>query len=221
MNSREEHVLYGYKGSGSAAIEAALCLARLPFRQVEAASWDEQSALDELQQVNPLRQVPALRWPDGSTMTESAAILVELGLRHPESGLLPGDPTARAQAIRGLVYLAANCYAAIGIIDYPERWTAATDEADRERVREGARARLHRLWDRFADSFPAQPFLSGDRLGALDLLAAVVSRWAGTRAHLGRVRPQWAAVLSRIDQHEAVAPVWARHWAADSDASTA
>ena len=28
----------------------------------------------------------------------------------------------RAQALRGLVFIAANCYAAIGVIDYPERW---------------------------------------------------------------------------------------------------
>ena len=31
------------------------------------------------------------------------------------------------------------------------------------------------------DTFPAQPFLTGERLGALDLLAAVVSKWSGSR----------------------------------------
>ncbi len=145
-------------------------------------------------------------------MSESAAILIELGLRHPDSGLLPTEPAARAQALRGLVYLVANCYAAIGVIDYPERWTSSADEAERQRVRAGTRARLHELWDRFADSFPPRPYLGGERIGALDLLAGVVSRWSGARAHLREHRPQWAAVLERIDAHPAVAEVFARHW---------
>ena len=47
-----------------------------------------------------------------------------LGLAHPDSGLLPTDSTARAQAVRGMVFIAANCYSAISIIDYPERFAA-------------------------------------------------------------------------------------------------
>lgn len=207
-----EHVLYGYDGSGSAAIECALRLAGLPFRKVNAASWDQASELRELQQANPLLQVPALRWPDGQTMTESAAILVELGLRHPGSALLPAEPAERAQAIRGLVYIAANCYAAIGVIDYPERWTSAQAEAEHEHMRQGTRARLHALWRTFADSVQPRPFLSGAQVGALDCLAAVVSRWSGTRAHLQAERPEFSALLQRIEQHPVLAPVFAAHW---------
>lgn len=208
----DDHVLYGAPGSGSAAIECALALIGLPYRQVHAASWDEASDLDALREVNPLLQIPALRFPDGTTMTESAAILIELALRHPDSGLLPGDPADRAQALRGLVYIAANCYAAIGINDYPERWTTAVDEAGREAVRRGARKRLHALWTVFADTVKPRPWLSGASLGALDLLAAVVSRWSGTRAHLHAERPAFAEVLARIEAHPVIAPVFARHW---------
>lgn len=211
-----EHVLYGYQGSGSAAIEAALVIAGLPFRKVNAASWDAASEIESLRKVNPLLQIPALRWPDGSTMSESAAILIELGLRHPESGLLPQAPDARAQAIRGLVYVVANCYAAIGVIDFPERWVSGPDDAVGERVRQGARKRLHALWDGFADMFAPQPFLGGERLGALDLLACVVSKWSGSRAHLKAERPQWFPVLERIEQDPRVAKVFAQHWPAQA-----
>ncbi|MCW7538065.1 glutathione S-transferase [Aquabacterium sp. A7-Y] len=212
----DEHLLYGTQNSGSAAIEAALTLARLPFRNVDAASWAAESDLEALREVSPLLQIPALRWPDGSTMTESAAILIELGLRHPDSGLLPAEPAARAQNIRGLLYIATNCYAAVGIMDYPERWTLAEGDAERQRLKQGTQARLRHLWERFADSFPADPFLGGEQPGALDLLAAVVSRWSGARAHLRAARPGWAGVLERIDQHPALAPVFARHWPATS-----
>ncbi|MEW6703703.1 MAG: glutathione S-transferase N-terminal domain-containing protein [Pseudomonadota bacterium] len=207
-----EYVLYGYQGSGSAAVEAALAVAGLPHRIVNAASWDAASELGALRQANPLLQIPALRWPDGSTMSESAAILIELGLRHPRSRLLPEDAAARAQAIRGLVFIVANCYAAIGIIDYPERWTTSAEESEHDHVRQGTRARLHQLWERFADTFAPRPYLSGAELGALDLLAAVVSRWSGARAHLRKHRADWFPVLERVEQHPVVAPVFARHW---------
>lgn len=212
MSETNEHVLYGSQGSGSAAVEAALVLAGLPYRQVEAATWVPDSDLAQLKQVNPLVQVPALRWPDGSTMSESAAILIELGLRHPDSGLLPADPAQRAQAIRGLAFIVANCYAMIGVIDYPERFTTATDDAGREALRQGARQRLHMLWSRFAQTFAPRPFLSGERLGALDLLAAVVSRWSGARAHLTTRHGEWAQVLDRIEGDPAVSAVFRRHW---------
>ena len=206
-------VLFGSRGSGSAAIEAAMVLCGQPYRIVSAASWDADSALDELAAVNPLRQIPALCLPDGSVLTESAAILIHLGLAHPASGLLPTDPAGRDQAIRGLVFVAANCYAAIGVIDYPERWTPGRAAAERERLRKGARTRLHGCWEVFADSFPpAGAFLAGDAPGALDLLASVVSRWSGARAYLRAQRPAFAELLERIDAHPPLARVFRRHW---------
>jgi GST-like protein len=83
-----------------------------------------------------------------------------------------------------------------------------------ERVRAGARLQLHRCWDVFADQFAGEPFLAGGEPGALDLLAAVVSRWSGTRAHLRSQRPALLATLERTEAHPSVAPTWARHWPA-------
>lgn len=204
--------LYGARGSGAAIVEAALALAGVAFRSVDAASWEPGPGRDELARVNPLVQIPTLVLPDGSVLTESAAILVHLGLAYPDSGLLPADPARRAQVLRGLTYVAANCYAAIGVIDYPERWCRDADEATCARIRDGTRARLHYLWDVFADTFPAQPFLTGERLGALDLMAVVVSKWSGARAHLAASRPAFSALLARIEADPRVAPVLARHW---------
>ena len=212
------HVLFGSQGSGSAAIEMALGMAGLDYRVVRASTWEPDSALDELAAANPLRQIPTLQLPDGSVLSESAAILIHLGLTQPGSGLLPADPVARAQTIRGLVYIAANCYAAIGVCDHPERWCADIDRSARGRILRGARAQLHRSWEVFADQFPARPWLGGAQLGALDLLAAVVSSWSGARAHLTEARPEFLATLRRIDAHAAVAPVWARHWPTGDEA---
>lgn len=209
-----EAVLYGYQGSGSAAVEAALGVAGVPYRLVEAATWDEASALDELKRVNPLGQIPTLVFPEGTVMSESAAILAELGLRHPASGLLPETPRERAQSLRGLVYIAANCYACIGVIDYPERYCTPCSDDERAHVIAGTRARLHALWERFADQFDERPFLAGTQPGALDLLAAVVSRWSGARAHLHLHRPAFFELMQRVEQHPGVKAVFERHWPA-------
>jgi GST-like protein len=208
------YTLYGKAGSGSAAIEAALVVARAPFRIVETASWAQNDAYADLLAVNPLGQIPTLVQEDGAVLSESAAILIHLGTVHEDSKLLPTKMPERAQVVRGLVFIAANCYSAISIIDFPERWceNAGDDEKVQERIRAGARARLHRHWEMFADVFPAEPWLSGKDPGALDLLAAVVSKWSGSRQHLAHHRPAFFEALLRIETQPDVAPVFARNW---------
>jgi len=205
-------VLYGTNGSGSAAAEVALDIVGLDYRKVDAASWQESPGLEELRRVNPLAQIPTLVLDDGSVLSEVAAILLHLGLVHPQSDLVASDPSRRAQQIRGLVYIAANCYAGIGILDYPERWYPDPDDGVRKAMQARGRARVHELWQIFADQFPAAPWLSGERLGALDILAATVSKWSGARQALAQSRPPFAALLGRIDADPRIAPVWARHW---------
>lgn len=206
------YTLYGFKRCGSVAAEIALEWAGQPYRLVDAASWEPGSAVDELQQCNPLKQIPTLRLADGSVLTESAAILLHLGLSHPASRLLPDNEARRAQTIRGLVFIAANCYAAIGVIDYPERWCVNLDETSREQIRQGAHERLYSYWEIFADTYAASPFLDGAEPGALDLLAAVVSKWSGARTHLATARPAFLALIESIETHPRVAPAWQRHW---------
>jgi GST-like protein len=206
------YTLYGFKGSGSAAVEMGLRVAGLDYRVVSAANWEPTSAIEELRQVNPLAQVPTLVLPDGSVMTESAAILIHLGLTAKPGLLLPLDEAARAQAIRGLVFIPANCYCCISISDYPERFTSARDENSFAAIRAGTRERLYTHWEIFADTFKPSPFLNGAAPGALDFLAAVVSKWSGARAHLKEHRPAFVELMQRIESHESVAPVFKAHW---------
>lgn len=208
------HVLYGSRRSGSAIAEAALRLAGVDYRVVDAATWLPESALAELHHVNPLGQIPTLVLPGGEVLTETAAILIHLGLSYPDSALLPASPPQRALVIRGLVYIAANCYSAISVLDYPERWCAdaSDDEAVKERIRRGTRERLYRHWDIFADAFLLDRYLSGSAPGALDWMASVVSRWDGAREHLRESRPAFATLMEELDRHPLVVEVFAQHW---------
>jgi glutathione S-transferase len=46
----------------------------------------------------PARTVPVMRTPEGTVAAESLASAEELASRHPEAGIWPKDPTARAVA---------------------------------------------------------------------------------------------------------------------------
>jgi GST-like protein len=206
------YTLYGTRGSGSSIAEAGLERCGLDYRLVRASRWEADSAHEELKKINPLGQIPTLVLPDGSVLTESAAILMHLGLEFPQSGLLPATAPARAQTLRGLVFIAANCYSAISQIDYPERYTTETGEAAHEALRQGARGVLHRHWEIFADTFAGHPFLGGEQPGALDIMAAVVSKWSGARRHLAAERPKFHALLLRIEADPTLQPVLKRHF---------
>ena len=212
------YTLFATAGSvGCAAVDAALHLCGLPFETVEAAPWTGSPGRDRLKALNPLVQIPTLQGPGGELLTESAAILIELGLAHPASRLLPPDAPARSQALRGLVYLAANVYPAITVIDFPERFCDGCGDAEAQRIRDRTRHHLHGVWEVFADQFGAAAgdgFLGGEVPGAVDLMAAALSRCFGTRAHLAGTRPAFAALLARVDAHPRFAGTARRYWPA-------
>lgn len=203
------YTLYGIDESGSCMIEIALQRCGVPWRRVDAASWAEGEGSDELARINPLKQVPTLVTPDGQVLTESAAILIHLGLEFPASQLMGSN---RAQIIRGLVYIAANCYSAIGIIDYPQRWLGNVNETMQAQLVTGTRRYLHQAWVVFADQFADQLFAANNTPNALGLMAAAVSRWDEAREALNGLAPGFAQALAHVDADPLVAPVFARHW---------
>ncbi|RMT98478.1 hypothetical protein ALP39_03311 [Pseudomonas marginalis pv. marginalis] len=203
------YTLYGTDESGSCMIEIALQRCAVPWHRVDASSWQESEGSDALARINPLKQIPTLVTPDGQVLTESAAILIHLGLEFPDSQLLGGD---RAQVIRGLVYIAANCYSAIGIIDYPQRWLGNANDAAQVQLATGTRRYLHQAWVVFADQFEHQLFAPNGEPNALAIMAAAVSRWDDAREALSGLAPGFAQTLAQVDADPVVAPVFTRHW---------
>ena len=203
------YTLYGTDESGSCMIEIALQRCAVPWHRVDASSWQDGEGSDALARINPLKQIPTLVTPDGQVLTESAAILIHLGLEFPSSDLLNGN---RAQILRGLVYIAANCYSAIGIIDYPQRWLDSGNETLQAQLVTGTRRYLHQAWVIFADQFAGQLFASSGQPNALGIMAAAVSRWDEAREALSALAPGFAQTLVQVDADPIVAPVFARHW---------
>lgn len=59
---------------------------------------------------------------DGEIITQSVAILLTLDERHREAELLPAPGSKdKAQALRWMVFLAAEMYPMVEMTDYPER----------------------------------------------------------------------------------------------------
>lgn len=207
------YTLFGANRSGAVAIEVALQQCQVHYEWVAASSWEQGPGTDWLKRVNPLGQVPTVLTPEGEVLTESAAILIGLGLKYPGSGLLSAHGPTRAQQIRSLIFIASNCYSAIGVIDYPQRWLPAADKAALALLAEGARQRLYQQWAVFSDLFTSGDCWQPQAPGGPELLAAVVTRWSGTREYLANVRPAFLESLEAIDWHPRLQGVLARRWA--------
>ena len=69
----------------------------IPYRSHIVGLYSGTMAAD-MQPLAPARLVPALRLPDGTIVGESLAIAETLAENHPDAGLWPDDPAARATA---------------------------------------------------------------------------------------------------------------------------
>ena len=69
----------------------------LPYRTTLVGLYSGTMA-DDMVPLAPARLVPALRLPDGTVVAETVAMAETLHERHPEAGLWPADPAARATA---------------------------------------------------------------------------------------------------------------------------
>jgi len=203
--------LYGCRGCGSAVVEALLERAGVPFTYHEVKPSKPGPAIDALKAVNPLAQLPTLKLADGTGMTESAAIIVMLADSYPSARILPavGDPR-RALALRWIVFIAGNMYPAISVVDFPERWVKS--EAARAELKDGAVERLKVYWTLLEQALKPARYLLGSEMTALDMYAAMLSRWEPGRAWVDEHCPRVASALALAEQDPIVARVWERNF---------
>lgn len=211
------YVVYGARGSGSVAVEAALTLIGAPFEVVELAPFGSAADAEALAPVNPMRQVPALVLPPngagaGELMTESAAILVHLAERHPEARLAPAaDSALRPRFLRWMSFISAQIYSLYWIRDVPAR--LAGDKAHEAVLLKRTAQRISEAWanmDRQVE--PAGRYLLGDEISALDLYVTVVSRWGPRRAAFHAAAPGLSPIVRAVDAEPRLASFWAERF---------
>jgi len=114
------YTLFNRVGSGGHIIEAALHLAEIPFELVLLDSKPGTPLPETFRTTNPWRQVPTLILPDGSTMTETAAMLIDLATRFPDKLLAPAPGTAaHGQFLRWTIFASIDVYEAMLRYNYP------------------------------------------------------------------------------------------------------
>jgi GST-like protein len=203
------YLVYGAKGSGSVAVEAALTLAGTPYEVVERAPFDSAADAEAIAQLNPMRQVPAVILPSGELMTESAAILIHLAEAHPAAQLgPPPDSPLRPRFLRWMSFISAQIYSFYWIRDDLSR--LAADKAHEPVLAERTAARIRHGWATMdAGLEPAGRFLLGADITVLDLYMAVVSRWGPRRRSFYAAAPRLAEVARRVDAEPRLAGLWA------------
>lgn len=201
------YTLYNRVGSGGMVVEAALALAGADYALAEIDSAPGSALPESFRETNPWRQVPTLILPDGSTMTETSAILIHLAACFPEKALAPAPGTpAHAAFLRWIVFANVNVYEAVLRRVYPERYCG--DPAAADATRAAAIARTSEALAVLERAATPGPFLLGERMSFLDVYVAMLLVW-----HRGEVdAPNLARIMTAARTHPIVAPIWTRHF---------
>jgi len=203
--------LWGRAGWGSSLVEAQLAWYGLPFDFEPVGDlFREPHARSKLEKVNPLAQVPTLVMPDGSVMSESAAITLLLADITGQDSLVPapGAPE-RATFLRWLVFLVANIYPTFTYADDPARFVSVNSARDPFRAATDAYAQ--RLW-RQVETAARTPWFLGERFSALDIYVSVMTRWRPKRGWFEGETPRLFAIARRADLKPELVAVWKRNW---------
>jgi len=171
MNS--PYTLFGRPGSGSFAVQVALEEILVPYERIWVGR--EPEAVAKFRTLNPAGRVPALRLPDGTVLSESAAILIHLALAHPAAKLgPPPGTTAHARFLQWMVYLSANVYETALRYFYSARYSTR-GEADSEVIRAQATSDYLRQLELISREL--SPYVLGAEFSLVDVYLHMLASW--------------------------------------------
>jgi GST-like protein len=198
----------GCRGCGSAIVEAVLVLAKIPYDR-EEVDYATPEGHDKLVEVNPLAQVPTVILPDGTVMTESAAIVLYIDGLVPELGLVPSvrDPLRR-ELLRWLMFLVAAVYPTFTYGDEPEKWIGEPGDS----LRQSTDEHRNSLW-RLVEGAVRGPWFLGETPSALDIYISVMTRWRPRREWFAEHCPRLHTIATAVDADDRLKQVWATNFA--------
>ena len=203
--------LFWSKASGAFAPEALLVEAGADYQRVrvdmKAGAQREPAYL----KVNPLGRIPALQLEDGTVVTESAALCLQIADDHPDAALVPPPGSAqRASVYRWLVYGACEIYESDLHHAYPQRYT--TDPEGGPAVQASAIARWDHHWDIVEDALGSGPYLLGDRFCAVDPYFAMLVAWHHDIEGLLKRCPKLNRLVQTTRKRPSLAGLWHEHF---------
>ncbi len=196
------YTLYYSPGKASMVVHLALLEIGAPheLRLIDFDA-DAQHAAEYLR-LNPAGVVPTLVI-DGRALNESAALLMVLADRHPESNLAPAPGTPAHEAwTQWIVYLSNSLMSTYRLWFYPTE--LGSDEHD-PTIRAALQKKIEAVWDRLESHLAVHgPYLLGAEFSGADLLLAMLMRWS---RNMPRPVSEWQA-LNRLAGLISARPSW-------------
>jgi glutathione S-transferase len=183
--------LYARQGAGSLAPQMLLEEIAAAYELVWVSK--ARTEIEAFRRISPAAKIPVLMLPDGTVVSESAAILIHLTNAHPAAALAPvAGSSAHAHFLQWMVFLSANAYEAALRFFYPDRYSAA-GEAAAARIKRQALAD----WTGHFEIVHAalSPYVLGAELSAADLYLYMLASWYPLDG------PALASRLPKLRQH--------------------
>ncbi len=202
--------IYGWKLSGSLATEAALKEAGANYEIIPVNIRAGEQHEAEYGRINPRRQVPALALPDGSVMTEGAAILLHIADAHPQSRLAPPPGSSeRAQHDRWLFFFAVNVYEGELRKLNPQNYVTSADCAEAVKTVADSYVEMH--YRIFEEALGEGPYTFADTFTALDIYVWMLAQWMPPE-WLAEVCPKINRLVESAKARPNIAPVQKWHF---------
>jgi len=203
--------LFGRPGWGSAIIQAQLDWLGLDYDLIEVGDlFETPAARSQLLPHNPLAQLPTVILPDGTVMTESAAITLHLAdIAGRDDFVPPPNAPERAKFLRYLVFIVANIYPTYTYADDPARFVPdATARQNFKASVDDYAAKLYQILDGAAGA----PWFLGARFSALDIYTGVLTHWRPGRPWFEQNTPALTQIARRAEALPPLQAVWARNF---------
>ncbi len=207
------YVLYYSPGTASLALHWMLIELGAPFEAIKVdIEKDEQKSPDFLK-INPAGHLPALV-VDGKPHAEVAAMLMLLAERDPERRFdVPAGSPERADYLQRMFFLANTVQPAFRAWFYPHEPAGPEYVAP---VQAMARARLEAAFTRMdANLSDGRTYMLGERVTALDFLAAMLIRWSRNMPKPATDWPRLKAYADRMRAMPSLREVHAREGLTD------
>lgn len=202
--------LYWAKDTGAFIPHALLEEVGASYEKIVIDFENDEHRGAEFLAVNPLGEIPALVLPDGTFMTESAAMVLQICERHPEAKLAPppGSPES-ATFQRWLLFMAANLYPDILRFYSGARFTR--DPKGGEDVTSAARAALDLHLGILEEALSPGPYLLGETFSAVDIYLFMLVQWHPDMPQLFEANPGIRQHTELVKARPVVGRVWAEH----------
>jgi glutathione S-transferase len=164
--------LYGRRGAGSLAPQMLLEEIGAAYELVWVSKAPAE--IEAFRRISAAAKIPVLMLPDGTVVSESAAILIHLTNVHPAAALAPvAGSSGHALFLQWMVFLSANAYEAALRFFYSDRYSVAGEAA--AQIKSQALAD----WTGHLEIVHAalSPYVLGAALSAADLYLHMLVSW--------------------------------------------